>query len=632
MLYVFVTACAVALAFAIAVVPSAQAATPVRIMPLGDSITGGPGCWRALLWDRLQRTGFTNIDFVGTLPGGGCNLANWDGDNEGHGGFLATGIANQNQLPGWLAATHPDIVLMHLGTNDVWNNVATASILSAYSTLIDQMRVSNPSMKILVAQIIPMAPSGCTWCASGVSALNSAIPGWVASKTTSQSPITLVDQFTGFDTVADTNGDGVHPDDSGFQKMSDRWYPALTPLLGASTPTDTTPPSVPSGLMSRVSCNPLTVTLTWTASTDNVGVTGYDVFRATNGGAFTSIATTTTTTFVEPLTGSSQYEVRARDAAGNTSAFTAPVNAPPPPCPAPDTLPPTTPGTPTATVTCGSALLNWTASTDNIGVTGYEIWAASGSAGGTFVQIGTSTTTSFRTSGAGIARYQIRARDAAGNVSPFTPPVPVNVPACPNDTQPPTVPGTPTTSGLTSTSVTLSWSASTDNLGVAGYDILRATSTGTFATVGTSTTTSFTDTGLTANTTYSYMVRARDAAGNTSALSAPVTIMTPGGGTGGCTATFRVVGSWPGAFQGEVAVTNTGTTATTGWSVRLTFPNGQVITQIWGGRTSNTASPYTITNESYNGTLAPNASTTFGFLATWNGTNAAPTASCTRVP
>ena len=233
-LYAALGALALALTFGF-VAPAFSATAPVRIMPLGDSITGGPGCWRALLWDRLQRTGYTNIDFVGTLPGGGCSVAH-DGDNEGHGGYLATNIANQNQLPGWLAATHPDIVLMHLGTNDVWNNVDTASILSAYSTLLNQMRASNPNIKVVVAQILPMTPSGCTWCPPGVTALNAAIPGWAASRTTAQSPVTVVDQYTGFDTVADTTGDGVHPDDSGFQKMSDRWYPALTPLLNATTP------------------------------------------------------------------------------------------------------------------------------------------------------------------------------------------------------------------------------------------------------------------------------------------------------------------------------------------------------------------------------------------------------------
>jgi lysophospholipase L1-like esterase len=225
---------AAALVFAVAR-PALSATTPVKIMPLGDSITGGPGCWRALLWDHLQKTGFTNIDFVGTLPGGGCSVP-FDGDNEGHGGIAATGMADQNQLPPWLAATTPDIVLMHLGTNDLWGNIPTASILTAYGKLVDQMRASNPNMKILVAQIIPMNPPGCANCATGAVALDNAIPGWAAARTTAASPITVVDQWTGFDTVADTIGDGVHPNDSGFQKIADRWYPPLTKVLGGTPP------------------------------------------------------------------------------------------------------------------------------------------------------------------------------------------------------------------------------------------------------------------------------------------------------------------------------------------------------------------------------------------------------------
>jgi len=425
--YAILTTLAITLGLVVAVAPSASAATPVRIMPLGDSITGGPGCWRAVLWDRLQRTGFTNIDFVGTLPGGGCNLANWDGDNEGHGGFQATGIANQNQLPGWLAATHPDIVLMHLGTNDVWNNVPTATILAAYSTLIDQMRASNPTMKILLAQILPMTPSGCTTCPAGVAALDSAIPAWAAGKTTAQSPITVVDQFSGFDSVADTI-DGVHPTDGGFLKMSNRWYPALIPLLGGTTPPDTTPPTVPSGLTLAVNCTPA-FTLSWTASTDNVGVAGYDVFRAPPSGTFTAFATTTTTTFSQPLTGLFQYEIRARDAAGNTSAFTAPVTVVPPPCPAPDTQPPTAPGTPTASGTTSSTTtLTWTPSTDNVSVAGYDVFRAPGTSGGTFASVGSSSTTTFTDTGLSAAtsyRYQVRARDGAGNTSAFSTPVTV---------------------------------------------------------------------------------------------------------------------------------------------------------------------------------------------------------------
>jgi lysophospholipase L1-like esterase len=232
-LYAVLAALVVAFAFVVAR-PALSATTPVKIMPLGDSITGSPGCWRALLWNRLQNSGFTDIDFVGTLPPQGCAVS-YDGDNEGHGGILATNMASQNQLPPWLAATKPDIVVMHLGTNDVWNNIAPATILAAFGTLVDQMRASNPTMKILVAQILPMNPSNCADCGQRVVAFNNAIPAWAAGKSTAASPIVVVDQWTGFSTGTDT-GDGVHPNDSGNQKISDRWYPPLTQFLSGATP------------------------------------------------------------------------------------------------------------------------------------------------------------------------------------------------------------------------------------------------------------------------------------------------------------------------------------------------------------------------------------------------------------
>ncbi|HSR95742.1 MAG TPA: SGNH/GDSL hydrolase family protein [Kofleriaceae bacterium] len=236
-------------------------------MPLGDSITGSPGCWRALLWTDLQNAGFTNIDFVGTLPPQGCGIAH-DGDNEGHGGILATNMADQNQLVPWLAATRPDIVVMHLGTNDVWNARTPSVILTAFSKLVDQMRAQNPNMKILVAQIIPMNPSNCTECASRVVALNAAIPAWAQGKTTAQSPITVVDQWTGFDTATDTF-DGVHPIDPGNRKIANRWFPALTAALnGTLTPNFS------------LSVNPAAVSLT-------VGTTQPATVAVSRSGGFT---------------------------------------------------------------------------------------------------------------------------------------------------------------------------------------------------------------------------------------------------------------------------------------------------------------------------------------------------------
>jgi lysophospholipase L1-like esterase len=214
-------------------------------MPLGDSITAGPGCWRAKLWHHLQTTGYTNIDFVGTQSdGGGCNPGySYDFDHEGHGGFSATGIADNNQLPPWLAAAKPDVVLMHLGTNDMWGGyLPLATKLAAFTKLVGQMRAANPAMKIVVAQIIPMSAAACATCPADVKALDDAIPGWAAGLTTAQSPITVADLWTGYDAVAD-NVDGVHPNDGGFQKMADAWYPAVTRALGGATTPPTTPPT-----------------------------------------------------------------------------------------------------------------------------------------------------------------------------------------------------------------------------------------------------------------------------------------------------------------------------------------------------------------------------------------------------
>jgi lysophospholipase L1-like esterase len=128
-------------------------APKIRYMPFGDSITEIV-CWRGLLWTQLQSAGFTNVDFVGSGTNqnpAGCPTATYDKDNEGHSGYLAIDIANKKQLVDWLKNNPADVITMHLGTNDiVQKNDKTADILAAFSTLIQVMRDSNPSMKIIV--------------------------------------------------------------------------------------------------------------------------------------------------------------------------------------------------------------------------------------------------------------------------------------------------------------------------------------------------------------------------------------------------------------------------------------------------------------------------------------------------
>jgi endoglucanase len=96
---------------------------------------------------------------------------------------------------------------------------------------------------------------------------------------------------------------------------------------------------------------------------------------------------------------------------------------------------------------------------------------------------------------------------------------------------------------------------------------------------------------------------------------------------GSCTATYAVVNQYPGGFQAEVTV-QAGSTAISQWTVNWTFTNGQTITQLWNGDLSSNGSSITVRNAPYNGSLGPNASTTFGFLGTWNSTNEVPTLTC----
>jgi len=109
----------------------------------------------------------------------------------------------------------------------------------------------------------------------------------------------------------------------------------------------------------------------------------------------------------------------------------------------------------------------------------------------------------------------------------------------------------------------------------------------------------------------------------------PSTTPPPPPPTGGnCTATYKIVNSFPGGFQGEVTV-KAGNTAITQWTITWAFANGQTITQLWNGALAASGANITVGNLSYNGTVAANATTTFGFNATWNNTtNAIPTLSC----
>ncbi|MEV4101986.1 cellulose binding domain-containing protein [Nonomuraea sp. NPDC049649] len=287
-----------------------------------------------------------------------------------------------------------------------------------------------------------------------------------------------------------------------------------------------------------------------------------------------------------------------------------------------DTTPPTSPGTPAVSnVTATSATLTWTASTDQggSGLAGYNVYREQGA---TDPLLGQSTTNSITLTGlTADTEYQVyvRARDGAGNLSANSASVTFTTTSTGGDTTPPTAPSGLTASGTTADGTNLSWAASTDDVGVAGYDILRAPGAtgGTFAQVGTSATTSYSDTGLTPSTTYRYQVRARDAAGNLSPVSDTVQVTTSGTSTGACSATPTVQTQWgTGYVIQPLTITNTSTSTITDWTVAFTLPAGHTLTGSWNATITTSGQTVTARSVSFNGTLAPGATTSFGFQAT----------------
>src|SRR5260370_12346544 len=152
--------------------------------------------------------------------------------------------------------------------------------------------------------------------------------------------------------------------------------------------------------------------------------------------------------------------------------------------------------------------LAWTASTDNVGVTGYVVERCRGAACSNFAQIATPTATTFSEMGVAASpsySYRVRATDAAGNLSAYSNTAGASTPA-PPDTTPPTAPTNLIASATTDTRINLSWTASTDNVGVTGYMVERCqgAACSNFAQISAPTATTFNDTGLTPSTSSSY--------------------------------------------------------------------------------------------------------------------------------
>jgi chitodextrinase len=280
---------------------------------------------------------------------------------------------------------------------------------------------------------------------------------------------------------------------------------------------NTTPPSVPTGvtISGVTTTNPYTaptttLTISWNASTDKVGVTGYNVYR--NSTMITSSTSAFTgTSITDSVTpGSYSYTVNAYDAAGNISAHSAPAAV----TVFADYLAPSTPkGLVVQQTGVNTLVLTWASSTDGYGVSGYQVfrngvWITSTTAP-SYQDTGVSTGTSYS--------YMVTAYDVAGNISPQSPSVNVYV----QQTNGPTTPVIANDMLVGTSSAQLSWSIPYDPIAISGYTLYRDG-----VLLATVTSTNYLDARL-APGLHGYNVAATDMSGATSSMSATSTIIVP---------------------------------------------------------------------------------------------------------
>ncbi|MCZ7438202.1 cellulose binding domain-containing protein [Micromonospora sp. WMMC241] len=300
-------------------------------------------------------------------------------------------------------------------------------------------------------------------------------------------------------------------------------------------------------------------------------------------------------------------------------------------------FPPSAPTNLTAgPVRTGSVTLTWTAARPGCcAVVGYDITyyqafddviysAAVGA-------VTTTTITNYLQPGRQYS-FRVAARDSLGHRSASTDTLTVVTPVTDTgpDTTPPSAPQNLTVGEVTASTARLSWSASTDDVGVVGYNVYRFDGWFSSTLVATVPGTTYTAS-LPPPTplTNLYYVRARDAVGNVSIASNTVTLPTTSTPTppppSTCRVTYRNQSEWQGGFVATVTVQNTGSAPVDGWTVTFGFPGDQQVTSGWNATLGQTGPTVTARNVDWNRVLAPNGSATFGVQGRWSASDAPPT-------
>ncbi|SCF21755.1 Repeat domain-containing protein [Micromonospora haikouensis] len=197
---------------------------PLRVMPMGDSITYGVGSstgagYRVGLYSDLTAQG-GRIEFVGSQRSGPAPNA-----HQGHSGWLIGDIAGI--ADSMLNTYRPNVVLLHIGTNDMHNNVDPAGAPGRLGSLIDQIFRTLPQVTLLVSTIVPSSNPATQ---ARIAAFNQAVPGLVATRQADGKHVYLVNMSAV--TTADLV-DELHPKDAGYRKMSAAFYRGVLTTVDA---------------------------------------------------------------------------------------------------------------------------------------------------------------------------------------------------------------------------------------------------------------------------------------------------------------------------------------------------------------------------------------------------------------